>query len=113
MLFIIIMPQMNNGASYLFNAELPGAVAERTPPKIKESAMMILAIYISFTLLEIMLFLLAGVSFFQAVNWLWRLWPQADFPYFHDSLISFDNTAVELIAFSIYADCQHEFFLIL
>lgn len=98
MLFIIIMPQMNNGASYLFNAELPGAVAERTLPKIKESAMMILAIYISFTLLEIMLFLLAGVSFFQAVNLALATMATGGFSYFHDSLISFDNTAVELIA---------------
>lgn len=38
MLFIIIMPQMNGGTSYLFNAELPGAIAERTLPKIKASA---------------------------------------------------------------------------
>ncbi len=34
MLFIIIMPQLGGGAGYLFNAELPGAVAERTMPRI-------------------------------------------------------------------------------
>lgn len=60
--------------------------------------MMILAIYISFTLLEIMLFLLAGVSFFQAVNLALATMATGGFSYFHDSLISFDNTAVELIA---------------
>ena len=55
MLFIVIMPQMNNGASYLFNAELPGAVAERTLPRIKESAALIVGIYAGFTIIEIFL----------------------------------------------------------
>ena len=39
MLFITIMPQVGSGANYLFNAEIPGPAAERTLPKIKESAL--------------------------------------------------------------------------
>lgn len=98
MLFIIIMPQMNSGTSYLFNAELPGAVAERTLPKIKESAMLILYIYFSLTLLEILLLLLAGLPLFQAVNLALATMATGGFSYYHDSLISFGNIFVELIA---------------
>lgn len=98
MLFIIIMPQMNSGTSYLFNAELPGAVAERTLPKIKESAMMIVLIYVALTLLEIILLVLADVPFFQAVNLSLATMATGGFSYFHDSLISFDSVFVEVVA---------------
>lgn len=98
MLFIIIMPQMNGGTSYLFNAELPGAVAERTLPKIKESAMMIVVIYVFLTMLEIFLLFLAGVPFFQAVNLALATMATGGFSYYHDSLISFDSVYVEIIA---------------
>lgn len=98
MLFIIIMPQMNGGTSYLFNAELPGAVAERTLPKIKESAMMILAIYAGLTFLEIALLLLADVPIFQAMNLALATMATGGFSYYHDSLISFNSVFVEVIA---------------
>lgn len=98
MLFIIIMPQMNGGTSYLFNAELPGAVAERTLPRIKESAMMIVFIYIFLTLLEIFLLFMAGVPFYQAVNLSLATMATGGFSYYHDSLISFDSVFVEIIA---------------
>lgn len=98
MLFIIIMPQMNSGTSYLFNAELPGAVAERTMPRIRESAMVIVGIYIMLTLLEISLLLLAGLPLYQAVNLALATMATGGFSYFHDSLISFDSIAIEMIA---------------
>ena len=98
MLFIIIMPQMNSGTSYLFNAELPGAVAERTLPKIKESAMMILAIYAGLTIIEIALLLLADVPLLQAMNLALATMATGGFSYYHDSLISFNSVAVEVIA---------------
>lgn len=50
MLFITIMPQVGSGANYLFNAEIPGPAAERTLPKIKESAFVIFIVYIFFYL---------------------------------------------------------------
>lgn len=52
MLFITIMPQVGSGANYLFNAEIPGPAAERTLPKIKESAFVIFTVYIFLLLLQ-------------------------------------------------------------
>ncbi len=98
MLFIIIMPQMNSGASYLFNAELPGAVAERTLPRIKESALLILAIYIALTAVEILLLALVGVSLPQAANLALATMATGGFSYYHDSLITFRSVYVEIIA---------------
>lgn len=98
MLFIIIMPQMNSGTSYLFNAELPGGTAERTLPKIKESAMLILLIYIILTALEVLLLLFAGLPVFQALNLALATMATGGFSYYHDSLISFRSVTVEVIA---------------
>ena len=98
MLFIIIMPQMNSGTSYLFNAELPGGTAERTLPKIKESAMLILFIYVALTVLEVILLLLAGLPIFQALNLALATMATGGFSYYHDSLISFRSVYVEIIA---------------
>lgn len=97
MLFVVIMPQMSSGTSYLFNAELPGVVAERTVPKIKKSAMIILAIYIGFTILEMLLLMLAGIPFYQAVNLSFATMATGGFAYYYDSLVSFNNLAVEII----------------
>lgn len=98
MLFIIVMPQMNSGTSYLFNAELPGGTAERTLPKIKESAMMILLIYTLLTFTELILLLIAGLPLFQALNLALGTMATGGFSYYHDSLISFRSVYVEIIA---------------
>lgn len=98
MLFIIIMPQMSGGTGFLFNAELPGAMTERTLPKIKESARLILYIYVSLTLAEIVLLLLAGVDFLQSVNLALATMATGGFSYYTDSLIAFRSVFVEIIA---------------
>ncbi len=97
MLFIIVMPQMNSGANFLFNAELPGGIGERTLPKIKESAILILSIYLCLTLLAMLLFLLCGVPVYQAINMALATVATGGFSYFHESLIRFDNIAVEIV----------------
>ena len=68
MLFITIMPQVGSGANYLFNAEIPGPAAERTLPKIKESAFVIFTVYIFFTIITTVALKVAGMSWFMAMN---------------------------------------------
>ena len=105
MLFIVIMPQMNSGAGHLFNAELPGAVAERTLPRIKESAALIVAIYTGLTVIEIILLMLGGVGFYQAINLALATMATGGFSFYHDSLVSFHSIYVEIvcIAFMLIA----------
>ncbi|MDY6029425.1 MAG: TrkH family potassium uptake protein [Acidaminococcaceae bacterium] len=98
MIFITIMPQVNSGTGYLFNAELPGGMGERTLPTIKESASVIMRIYISFTVLEIILLCLGKVDFYQAVNLALATSATGGFSYYHDSLVSFDSVYVEAVA---------------
>lgn len=97
MLFIVIMPRMNSGAGYLFNAELPGGMGERNLPQIKESAKFIVSVYVGLTVLEIFLLLLVGVDVFQAMNVALATVATGGFSFFHDSLISFHSVYVEVI----------------
>ncbi len=98
MLFIIVMPQMNSGASHLFNAELPNIVGDRTLPKIKESAFLVFKIYASLFCLEVILLMLFGTSFLEAVNMALASMSTGGFSYFYDgSVFAFDNLAMEII----------------
>lgn len=98
MLFIIIMPQMTGSTSYLFNAELPGGMAERTLPRIKESALLILSVYMGLILIEVVLLLLGGVGFFRAVNMAIATMATGGFSFYHEGLLEFDSLYVEVIA---------------
>lgn len=98
MLFICIMPQVNSGTNYLFNAEMPGAVVEKTLPKIKESALLLISLYCGLTFLACLLFLLAGVPFTMALNASLATMATGGFSFYHDSLITFSSVAVEIIA---------------
>ncbi len=98
MLFIIIMPQMNGSTGYMFNAEVPGGVAERTLPKIKASAALILSIYASLTVIEIALFMIFGLPPYQAINLALATMATGGFSYYHESLIAFNNVPIEVIS---------------
>ncbi len=97
MLFITIMPQVSSGANYLFNAEIPGPAAERTLPKIKESALVIFTVYIFFTLLTIIALKVAGMSWFMAMNQALATVATGGFSYQNQSLMEFETVYVELV----------------
>ena len=97
MLFITIMPQVGSGANYLFNAEIPGPAAERTLPKIKESAFVIFTVYILFTLLTTLALKVAGMSWFMAMNLALATVATGGFSYHNESLMEFETVYVELV----------------
>lgn len=98
MLFILIMPQMNNGMTVLYNSELTGGTCERTLPKIKESAMLVIFIYVLFSLIDFLLLWAAGLPLFQALNMTLATMSTGGFSYYHDSLITFPSLLIEGIS---------------
>lgn len=97
MLFITIMPQVGSGANYLFNAEIPGPAAERTLPKIKESAFVIFTVYIFFTIITTVALKVAGMSWFMAMNLALASVATGGFSYQYESLMEFETVYVEMI----------------
>ncbi|MEN8006052.1 MAG: potassium transporter TrkG [Candidatus Krumholzibacteriota bacterium] len=67
LLAVAILPLLGVGGMQLFRAEVPGPVAERLTPRIRETAKLLWAVYFLFTVLEIAALMIAGMGPFDAV----------------------------------------------
>jgi trk system potassium uptake protein TrkH len=64
---LAILPLLGVGGMQLFVAEVPGPVPDKLHPKIKETAKRLWAIYIIFTIAEVLLLRLGDMKLFDAV----------------------------------------------
>ncbi len=112
MLFITIMPQMTGSTSYLFNTEQSGGMGERTLPRIKESAMMLLFVYGGLIIIELILLLAVGLDPFRSVNLAVATMATGGFSFYHDDLVAFDSVPIEVICivFMIIASTNFSLF---
>ena len=67
-LSLVILPVLGIGGMQLFVAEVPGPTPDKLHPRIKETAKRLWGIYLIFTLAEVALLKLGGMSLFDAVN---------------------------------------------
>jgi trk system potassium uptake protein TrkH len=66
-LSLAILPLLGVGGMQLFQAEMPGPTKNRLAPRIQDTARILWGVYLLFTLIEILLLLLGGLDFFDAV----------------------------------------------
>jgi len=66
-LSLAILPLLGVGGMQLFQAEMPGPTKDRLAPRIQDTARILWAVYFLFTLVEILLLMLGGMSFFDAI----------------------------------------------
>jgi trk system potassium uptake protein TrkH len=66
-LTLAILPLLGIGGMQLFQAEMPGPTKDRLAPRIQDTARILWSVYVLFTAAEILLLMLGGVSFFDAV----------------------------------------------
>jgi len=67
-LAVAILPILGIGGMQLFVAEAPGITPDKLKPRIKETAKRLWIIYIGLTLMEMVLLMLGGMTFFDAIN---------------------------------------------
>lgn len=67
-LAVAILPILGIGGMQLFVAEAPGISPDKLKPRIKETAKRLWFLYVGLTLLETVLLMLGGLSFFDALN---------------------------------------------
>jgi len=67
-LSLAILPILGIGGMQLFIAEVPGPTKDKIHPRIRETAKRLWGIYVLLTGLEIILLLIGGMGFFDAVN---------------------------------------------
>ncbi|MEZ4850638.1 MAG: potassium transporter TrkG [Bacteroidia bacterium] len=66
-LTIAILPLLGIGGMQLYAAEVPGPTPDKLTPRIKETAKRLWYIYVSLTLLEMILLMFGGMNFFESI----------------------------------------------
>ncbi|AET66476.1 Trk-type K+ transport system, membrane component [Desulfosporosinus orientis DSM 765] len=95
-LFIVFLPNMT-GAVHLFNAEVPGPTSERVLPRIRDNALKLWQIYFGFTVVQIILLIIVGMNWFDAVNHSFATMATGGFSTKNTSIAYYDNVGIELI----------------
>lgn len=96
-LFLAVLPRFGFRSTTLFKAELPGPVAERFVPRVVETARWLWLIYTGFTIMQTLLLLLCGLSFFDALAHTLTTMPTGGFSTYNASVAALHNPAAEVV----------------
>ncbi|MGF7184552.1 trk system potassium uptake protein TrkH [Desulfitispora alkaliphila] len=66
-LFVGLLAQLGIGAMKMFKAEVPGPTKEKIRPRLKETARVMLSIYIGLTGIQLIIMFMLGLNFLDAV----------------------------------------------
>ena len=97
LLAVAILPLLGVGGMQLFRAEVPGPVAERLTPRIRETAKLLWGVSVLLTALEILALVIAGMGFFDAVCPSFATKATGGFSNHNASVGGYGNSAVEWI----------------
>ncbi len=105
LLALAILPLLGVGGMQLFRAEVPGPVAERLTPRIRETAKLLWYVYGLLTILEIIALLVAGMGPFDSVCHAFGTMATGGFSNHNASVGGYNSPAVEwvLIVFMLLA----------
>lgn len=78
-LAIAILPYLGVGGMQLFRAEVPGPTPDRLSPRIRETARLLWIVYAGLTALAFLLYLIGGMTAFDAVNHAFTTLPTGGF----------------------------------
>ncbi|MBR5382015.1 MAG: TrkH family potassium uptake protein [Oscillospiraceae bacterium] len=93
-----ILPTGGERAQFLMRAEVPGPTSDKLVPRLAESSKILYAIYVALTLLELVCLLVAGLSFYDALNVAFATAGTGGFSVLNASIGGYGSAAVELIA---------------
>ncbi len=111
-LFVALLPQLGPGARFLYKLEVPGPTAEVLQPHIRDTAAMLWKIYLTFTVAETALLMLAGLDLYDALTHTFSTLSTGGFSPRNASIAAFDSPWVHLIiiAFMILAGANFSLF---
>lgn len=96
-LFVAVFPQLGVGAKHLFRAEVPGPISEGLRPRIRQTALALWWIYAGLTAVCGALFLVAGMSPYDAICHAFSTLGTGGFSTRTASVGGFHNPAIEWI----------------
>jgi trk system potassium uptake protein len=94
---IAILPLLGVGGVQLFKAEVPGPVADKITPRVRETAKYLWMVYTGFTLAEVIALMIAGMPIFDAICHALTTMPTGGFSTKNTSIGYYDNSAIHYI----------------
>ncbi|OEF97740.1 potassium transporter KefA [Vulcanibacillus modesticaldus] len=94
---VALLPTIGVGGFQIFKAESPGPIADKIVPHIKDTAKILYITYISFTIIEIILLVLGGMSLYDAALHTFGTVGTGGFSNRNASIGAFDSTYIHLV----------------
>ena len=96
-LSIAILPFLGVGGMQLFKAEVPSPVPDKLKPRIKDTAMMLWKVYALFSAAEVILLLIGGMDFYEALCHTLTTMPTGGFSTKNASIAHFNSVYFDVV----------------
>jgi trk system potassium uptake protein TrkH len=96
-LSIAILPFIGVGGMQLYKAEVPSPVPDKLKPRIRDTAVILWKVYALFSVIEIVLLMLGGMTFFDAVCHAFTTMPTGGFSTHNESITHFGSLYVDVV----------------
>jgi trk system potassium uptake protein TrkH len=96
-LSLAILPVLGVGGMQLFEAEVPGPTADRLRPRIQDTAKLLWGVYFAITAAEIVMLMLGGMSFYEAVCHGFTTMATGGFSTQNASIAAWDSSYIHLV----------------
>lgn len=105
LLCVAILPFLGVGGMQIYRAEMPGPSKDRLTPRIGNTAKLLYGVYVLLTAVQTGLLMLAGMSFFDAINHTFCTVSTGGFSPHNQSIAAFDSSWIHgiLIVFMLLA----------
>ena len=97
LVFVALISKMGIGGARLLKAETPGPTVSRMVPRVSQYAKAIWVVYISLTVLEIIILMVAGLDFYESLNHTFTSIATGGFSTRNAGLGAFDNHWIDFI----------------
>ncbi|MBV70538.1 MAG: potassium transporter [Myxococcales bacterium] len=94
---VAVLPLLGIGGMQLFKAEVPGPQADKIAPRIGQTAKLLWRIYLGLSLVCLLLLLLGGLSFYEALTHTFTTMATGGFSTRATSIASFDSAYIEWV----------------
>jgi len=94
---IAILPLLGVGGVQLFKAEVPGPVADKIRPRVKETAKILWMVYVGLTVAEAILLGISGMPWFDAICHAFTTMPTGGFSTQNASIAAYGNPVIHYI----------------
>ena len=95
--YIAILPLLGVGGVQLFKAEVPGPVADKITPRVRETAKILWMVYLGFTAVQILLLHINGMPWFDSICHSFTTMPTGGYSTKNASIGYYDSMAIQYI----------------